>query len=153
MLWYLPCMLTTCIGTKVIPCDFIAPVESQNPISGGLHHEVCEGDPNIVLTPGSLMLYIIIQILLANFLAQTEALMCGKTLGEARKELVASGMTGETLDRILPHKVSNRTMSNICSFLNLDRVILNLTRNDKSLTTPLGNKLSCQYSTSPPQGE
>lgn len=28
------------IGTKVIPCDFIAPVESQNPISGGLHHEV-----------------------------------------------------------------------------------------------------------------
>lgn len=70
-------------GTKVIPCDFIAPVESQNPISAGLHHE----------------------ILLANFLAQTEALMRGKTLGEARKELVASGMKGETLDRILPHKV------------------------------------------------
>ena len=31
--------------------------------------------------------------------------MCGKTLGEARKELVASGVTGETLERILPHKV------------------------------------------------
>ena len=28
-------------GTKVIPCDFIAPVETQNPISGGVHHEVC----------------------------------------------------------------------------------------------------------------
>ena len=33
--------------------------------------------------------------------------MRGKTLGEARKELVASGVTGETLDRILPHKVSS----------------------------------------------
>ena len=30
------------IGTKVIPCDFIAPVESQNPISNGVHHEVCD---------------------------------------------------------------------------------------------------------------
>lgn len=27
-------------GTKVIPCDFIAPVETQNPLAGGLHHEV-----------------------------------------------------------------------------------------------------------------
>ena len=33
--------------------------------------------------------------------------MRGKTLGEARKELIASGMKGETLDHILPHKVSN----------------------------------------------
>lgn len=49
--------------------------------------------------------YAHVQILLANFLAQTEALMRGKTLGEARKELVASGMAGETLEHILPHKV------------------------------------------------
>ena len=43
-------------GTDLIPADFIAPVKSQNPI--GEHHKM----------------------LLANFLAQTEALMTGKTL-------------------------------------------------------------------------
>lgn len=43
-------------GTRVIPADFIAPAQTHNPISGGLHHN----------------------ILLANFLAQTEALMTGK---------------------------------------------------------------------------
>lgn len=47
-----------------------------------------------------------LQILLANFLAQTEALMKGKTTEEARKELEASGLTGEALEKILPHKVS-----------------------------------------------
>ena len=70
-------------GTKVIPCDFIAPVETQNPISGGVHHE----------------------ILLANFLAQTEALMRGKTRGEARDELVKAGIRGEKLQNIQPHKI------------------------------------------------
>ena len=45
------------------------------------------------------------QILLANFLAQTEALMRGKTADEARKELEASGMAKATLEHILPHKV------------------------------------------------
>ena len=49
-------------GTKLIPCDFIAPVESQNPIRENLHHK----------------------ILLANFLAQTEALMQGLTEEEVR---------------------------------------------------------------------
>ena len=47
------------------------------------------------------------QILLANFLAQTEALMRGKTTEEAKKELEASGLSGEALDKILPHKVSS----------------------------------------------
>ena len=47
------------------------------------------------------------QILLANFLAQTEALMRGKTTEEAKKELEASGLSGEDLDKILPHKVSS----------------------------------------------
>ncbi|CAH3141478.1 unnamed protein product [Porites evermanni] len=70
-------------GTKLIPGDFLAPVETQNPISGGLHHT----------------------ILLANFLAQPEALMKGKTTEEARAELEKSGKTGETLEKILPHKV------------------------------------------------
>ena len=28
------------LGTKIIPADFLAPVETQNPISGGLHHKV-----------------------------------------------------------------------------------------------------------------
>lgn len=43
---------------------------------------------------------------MANFLAQTEALMKGKTTEEAKKELEAGGLTGEALETILPHKVS-----------------------------------------------
>ncbi|CAF3676911.1 unnamed protein product [Rotaria socialis] len=50
-------------GTKLIPCDFIAPVETHNPLRDNLHHK----------------------ILLANFLAQTEALMRGLTEEEVRK--------------------------------------------------------------------
>ncbi|HTY01459.1 MAG TPA: glucose-6-phosphate isomerase, partial [Bacteroidota bacterium] len=68
-------------GTKMIPADFIAPVETHNPV--GDHH----------------------RILLSNFFAQTEALMRGKTRDEARKELAASGMTGSALEAVLPHKV------------------------------------------------
>lgn len=70
-------------GTRLIPCDFIAPVHTQNPIHSGLHHE----------------------ILLANFLAQTEALMKGKTKEEAKAELVKAGKSGAELEKILPHKV------------------------------------------------
>ena len=54
-------------GTKLIPCDFLASAQTHNPL--GSHHE----------------------ILIANFLAQTEALMKGKTADEARAELVAAG--------------------------------------------------------------
>jgi glucose-6-phosphate isomerase len=68
-------------GTKLVPADFIAPIESQNPI--GDHHS----------------------ILLSNFLAQPEALMRGKTEAEARTELQASGMKGERLEQLVPHKV------------------------------------------------
>lgn len=50
-------------GTKLIPADFIAPIETLNPI--GQHHD----------------------ILLSNFFAQTEALAFGKTEDEVRKEL------------------------------------------------------------------
>jgi len=68
-------------GTKLIPCDFIAAVETHNPI--GDHHE----------------------ILLSNFFAQTEALMKGKTAEEARAELEAAGKKGDALESLLPHKV------------------------------------------------
>ena len=70
-------------GTRLIPCDFIAPVETHNPVRGGLHHEV----------------------LLANFLAQTEALMKGKTREEAHEEIKKSNMSEEQIALILPHKV------------------------------------------------
>ena len=78
-------------GTKLIPADFIAPVESQNPI--GEHHA----------------------ILLSNFFAQTEALMRGKTSDEARAELEKQGMSGEKLAKLLPHKVfeGNRPTNSI----------------------------------------
>lgn len=46
------------------------------------------------------------QILVANFLAQTEALMKGKTPDEARKELEAAGMKPAAVEKLLPHKVT-----------------------------------------------
>ena len=80
-------------GTRLVPCDFIAPVETHNPISNGVHHE----------------------ILLANFFAQTEALMRGKTSEEARAELLAQKMEGAALEALLPHKVfpGNRPTTSI----------------------------------------
>ncbi|MFC1852116.1 glucose-6-phosphate isomerase [candidate division CSSED10-310 bacterium] len=67
-------------GTKMIPCDFIAPALSHNPI--GDHHVK----------------------LLANFFAQTEALMCGKTETEVRAELAAQGKSPEQIDKLAPYK-------------------------------------------------
>lgn len=80
-------------GTHVIPCDFIAPVQSHNPISDGLHH----------------------RILLANFLAQTEALMIGKTVPEVQQELENSTMTSNEIQKLIPHKVftGNRPSTSI----------------------------------------
>lgn len=80
-------------GTKMIPCDFLIPVQTQHPIRNGLHHK----------------------ILLANFLAQTEALMKGKSPEEARKELQAAGKSPEELEKLLPHKVfeGNRPTNSI----------------------------------------
>ena len=68
-------------GTKLIPCDFIAPVNSHNPI--GDHHEK----------------------LLSNFFAQTEALMKGKTREESKEELQAIGIDSKSIEELLPHKV------------------------------------------------
>ena len=78
-------------GTKLIPCDFLASVETFNPM--GPHHD----------------------ILLANFFAQTEALMKGKTEAEARAELEKEGLKGEALEKLLPHKVfpGNRPTNSI----------------------------------------
>ena len=78
-------------GTKLIPCDFIAPAISQNPI--GDHHPK----------------------LLANYFAQTEALMKGKTVQEAKSELEEAGLSGIALEELLPHKVfpGNRPTNSI----------------------------------------
>ncbi|XP_072321209.1 glucose-6-phosphate isomerase b [Eucyclogobius newberryi] len=80
-------------GTRMVPSDFLIPAQSQHPIRERLHHK----------------------ILLSNFLAQTEALMRGKTTEEAKKELEASGLSGEALEKILPHKVfqGNRPTNSI----------------------------------------
>ncbi|UCG14707.1 MAG: glucose-6-phosphate isomerase, partial [Deltaproteobacteria bacterium] len=67
-------------GTKLIPSDFLAPARSLNPL--GEHHT----------------------ILISNFLAQTEALMKGKTETEARTELAASGFSAEELESLAPAK-------------------------------------------------
>jgi len=68
-------------GTKLIPCDFLAPATSLNPI--GDHH----------------------YILMANFFAQTEALMNGKTIDEVRIELEAAGISPEEILELAPFKV------------------------------------------------
>ncbi len=67
-------------GTELIPSDYLAAAQSQNPL--GEHH----------------------LILLSNFLAQTEALMKGKTEDEARSELIAKGFSGAQLESLVPAK-------------------------------------------------
>ena len=78
-------------GTRLIPCDFIAPVETYNRL--GNHHD----------------------ILLANFFAQTEALMKGKTPDEVRAELVAAKTPADQIDALIPHKTftGNRPTTSI----------------------------------------
>lgn len=78
-------------GTHLIPCDFIAPAISHNPI--GDHH----------------------QKLLSNFFAQTEALMKGKSLAQVREEMNHAGRSVEEIDHIAPHRVfeGNRPTNSI----------------------------------------
>lgn len=78
-------------GTRLIPCDFIAPAHTHNPISD--HH----------------------QKLLANFFAQTEALMKGKTQQEVQTELQAAGKSDAEIEFLLPFKVfeGNRPTNSI----------------------------------------
>lgn len=68
-------------GTKMIPCDFLAPAISQNPV--GDHHVK----------------------LLSNFFAQTEALLVGKTAEEVEKELKKAGFSDEEISFHLPFRV------------------------------------------------
>jgi glucose-6-phosphate isomerase len=78
-------------GTKMIPCDFIAPALSHNAI--GDHHEK----------------------LMSNFFAQTEALLHGKTEEEVRAELKAAGMDEEMIRFHAPFRVfeGNRPSNSI----------------------------------------
>jgi glucose-6-phosphate isomerase len=78
-------------GTQLIPCDFLAPAISHNPI--GDHHDK----------------------LLSNFFAQTEALMNGKTYEEVVKELRAQKFNEEELQELAPYKVflGNRPTNSI----------------------------------------
>jgi glucose-6-phosphate isomerase len=68
-------------GTKMIPCDFIAPAVNHNPV--GDHHN----------------------ILISNFLAQTEALMKGKKEVEVIDELVAAGLKKSKIKKLAPFRV------------------------------------------------
>lgn len=68
-------------GTKIIPCDFIAPAQTHNPL--GDHHEK----------------------LLSNFFAQTEALAFGKYKQAVEEEFLAAGKSLESVKEIVPFKV------------------------------------------------
>jgi glucose-6-phosphate isomerase len=78
-------------GTKLIPCDFIAHANSHNPV--GEQH----------------------QMLLANFFAQTEALMNGKTKEEVVTELKAAGKSDQEIEALAAFKVfeGNRPTNSI----------------------------------------
>lgn len=68
-------------GTKLIPCDFIAPAQTHNPV--GDHHAK----------------------LLSNFFAQTEALAFGKSKETVEAEFVAAGKNLADVEEIVPFKV------------------------------------------------
>ncbi|WP_426357733.1 glucose-6-phosphate isomerase [Pseudocolwellia sp. HL-MZ19] len=68
-------------SNNIVPADFIGSVESTTPVKG--HH----------------------QTLMANFFAQTQALMQGVDEPQIREELKAKGNTQEYIDKVAPHKV------------------------------------------------
>lgn len=78
-------------GTQMIPCDFIAPAQTHNPVSD--HHAK----------------------LMSNFFAQTEALMNGKSLEEVKEEMKKEGKSPEIINKIAPHRVfeGNRPTNSI----------------------------------------
>lgn len=69
-------------GTRVIPCEFMVAANGHEPEL--THHH---------------------SLLVANCLAQSEALMRGRSLGEARKLMAAKGLEGDTLERQARHRV------------------------------------------------
>ncbi len=88
-------------GTELVPCDFIAPARTHNPL--GDHH----------------------RILLSNFFAQPEALMNGKTADEVRAEMARAGRNAAEIEALVPHRVfeGNRP-SNSILFRSLDPATL-----------------------------
>jgi glucose-6-phosphate isomerase len=69
-------------GTSVIPIDFLIAAQSHEPALA-IHHD----------------------LLMANCLAQSEALMRGRTLAEAKKQLLDQGKSEAEAERIAPHRV------------------------------------------------
>ena len=82
-------------GTEIVPADFLIPIKSHYTIGkdGDEHHK----------------------ILLANFIAQTQSLMLGKTYDEARAEIEKQGFEGEDIESFIPQKTfeGNRPTSSI----------------------------------------
>ena len=78
-------------GTKLVPCDFIAPAVSHNPLSD--HHSK----------------------LLSNFFAQTEALAFGKSREVVEAEFAAAGKSAKDVEHVAPFKVfeGNRPTNSI----------------------------------------
>ncbi|WP_159821201.1 glucose-6-phosphate isomerase [Colwellia sp. 20A7] len=78
-------------SNNVVPADFIGSIESVTPVAG--HHET----------------------LMANFFAQTQALMKGVNEEQVREDLKAKGRTQEYINKVAPHKVhrGNRPTNSI----------------------------------------
>ena len=84
-------------GTRLVPADFLIAAENSSPL--GDQHEW----------------------LIANCLAQTEALLVGKTKAAARAELIAQGLSRADADALAPHKVfSGNRPSNTLLYRRLD---------------------------------
>ena len=75
-------------GTKIVPCDFLAPIETHNNVANDLGAPV-DHHP----------------ILLSNYFAQTEAMAFGKSAESVRSELEGGKMSKEEIDALVPHKV------------------------------------------------
>lgn len=80
-------------GTETVSIDFLAPCQSHHPIDDGHHH----------------------RLLLANFFAQTEAMMCGKTENEVGAELNPENQVDIKQAKLLTHKIipGNRATTTI----------------------------------------
>jgi glucose-6-phosphate isomerase len=88
-------------GTRLVPCDFVAPLRSHYTLGGerDRHHAM----------------------LLANLVAQSEALMIGKSIDAVRVELRAEGKSPDEVERLAPHKVFlGDRPSNVVLFDRLD---------------------------------
>ena len=70
-------------GTDITPVEFLVAARAHEPAAMAAHHN----------------------LLLANCLAQSEALMRGRTVDEARAQLLAAGRSAAEADRIAPHRV------------------------------------------------